>query len=277
MIRAIYNALPDKVQRMLRTSPNAVGMAGTRFLVKGIRRGEHMFDATTADPNAPEQSNPLVEYFDANLQGPGIWKWRHYFEIYHRHFQKFRGRKVNIMEIGIYSGGSLGMWKKYFGDQCTVYGVDIEPKCKVYESDSVKVFIGDQADRGFWKKFRAENPPMDIVVDDGGHFTFQQIATLEELLPHMSPGGVFLCEDVHGINKEFTHYVQGLTCHLNNWEDFVNDFQTERRTAVPTNSLQRAVNSIHFYPYVIVIERSNRPVKELLSIKHGTQWQPHIS
>jgi hypothetical protein len=74
----------------------------------------------------PEPSNDLQKYFDAVESGPGIWKWRHYFEIYDRHFEKFRNKEVNILEIGIYSGGSLGMWKAYFGPRCRVYGVDIE-------------------------------------------------------------------------------------------------------------------------------------------------------
>jgi len=28
-----------------------------------------------------------------------IHKWRHYFEIYVRHFNRFRGRKINVLEI----------------------------------------------------------------------------------------------------------------------------------------------------------------------------------
>lgn len=46
-----------------------------------------------------------MNYFVTHNTGPGIWKWLHYFDIYHRHLQKFRGKEVNILEIGIYSGG----------------------------------------------------------------------------------------------------------------------------------------------------------------------------
>jgi hypothetical protein len=69
--------------------------------------------------------NPIRTYFDAHRQGPGIWKWDHYFDVYHRHFSKFRGRKVTVLEIGIYSGGSLLMWRDYFDADCTIYGVDL--------------------------------------------------------------------------------------------------------------------------------------------------------
>jgi hypothetical protein len=36
--------------------------------------------------------NQFEEYFDANKQGRGIWKWRHYFQIYERHFALIRLR-----------------------------------------------------------------------------------------------------------------------------------------------------------------------------------------
>src|SRR5471032_1889882 len=50
---------------------------------------------------APKAVNPLLDYFESHREGPGIWKWRHYFDIYHRHFAKFVGRQVNIMEVGV--------------------------------------------------------------------------------------------------------------------------------------------------------------------------------
>ena len=72
------------------------------------------------------------------------------------------------------------MWRHYLGTACHVYGVDIEPICKSYENDYVKILIGDQADRSFWKSFREEIPPLDVVIDDGGHAVEQQIVTIEE-------------------------------------------------------------------------------------------------
>jgi hypothetical protein len=211
----------------------------------------------------PEPSNDLEKYFDAVESGPGIWKWRHYFEIYDRHFKKFRNKEVNILEIGVYSGGSLGMWKAYFGPRCRIYGVDIEESCKVYEGDGIEVFIGDQADRAFWRRFKEKVPNLDIIVDDGGHQVSQQVATLEEMLPHLRPDGVYLCEDVHGTFNRFNFYVSGLSCKLN-----------ERRLADETSAFQSAVHSIHMYPFVVVIERRNAPIAEFVAPKHGTQWQP---
>ena len=107
---------------------------------------------------SPDFTNSLRTYFDSHKEGRGIWKWNHYFEIYNEHFKKFRGREVHILEIGIYSGGSLEMWKEYFGPKCRIYGVDIQGSCKEYEDDSVKVFIGDQEDREFWTALQEGGP-----------------------------------------------------------------------------------------------------------------------
>jgi len=81
----------------------------------------------------------LENYFDAHDKGAGIWKYRHYFPIYERHFRKFTGEEVHILEIGVYSGGSLEMWRHYFGERAFIYGVDINESCRVYENDYTRI------------------------------------------------------------------------------------------------------------------------------------------
>src|SRR4030081_2778881 len=61
-----------------------------------------------------DQTNPLRDFFNRHRQGRGIWKWDHYFDIYHRHFSRFRGREVHVLEIGIYSGGRPAKRCGYF-------------------------------------------------------------------------------------------------------------------------------------------------------------------
>jgi hypothetical protein len=226
---------------------------------------------------APRLENPLEAFFASHTQGPGIWKWQHYFDIYDRHFQRFRGRKVNILEIGIYSGGSLEMWRCYFGSRCQIYGVDIEPACKAHESQFVKVFVGDQGDRAFWSRFKQEVDSIDIVIDDGSHLAQQQIVSLEELVPFIRPGGVYICEDVHGPFNEFSSYIHGLAHNLNAFERLEdNPASSERRLVARPSRLQAAIASIHLYPYVVAIERRESAISEFIAAKHGTHWEPFL-
>src|SRR5262249_23770001 len=144
----------------------------------GARFGREMrASQSKASAELNGESNPLSAHFDAVTTGPGIWKWRHYFPAYHRPLERFRGRSPVVVEVGIYSGGSLPMWLEYFGPGCHVHGIDIEPACKVYEGDAITVHIGDQADRNFWARFKAEVPRVDILIDDGGHTPEQQRIT----------------------------------------------------------------------------------------------------
>ncbi len=215
--------------------------------------------------------NPLWDYFQNHKDGHGLWKWEHYFEIYHRHLTKFIGHKVNMLEIGIYSGGSLEMWWSYFGKDSHIYGVDIEGACKEYESDHVSVFIGDQADRAFWANFRAAVRGLDIIIDDGGHTPEQQMITLEEMLPHLRPGGVYICEDIHGAFNRFGAFATGLTGELNR----MNQIRDPLLQSTVTR-FQSAIHSIHFYPYLLIVEKHSIPLPMLKAPKHGTQWQPFL-
>jgi SAM-dependent methyltransferase len=219
-------------------------------------------------------ANPLETYFDSHTVGAGIWKWRHYFEIYHRHLAKFVGREVDILEVGVYSGGSLDMWKKYFGPKCRVYGVDIQEECKSYEDEAIKIAVGDQAERNFWKRFKEEVPALDVVIDDGGHKTHEQIVTLEEVLSHLRPGGVYICEDVYGEFNPFHDYVSGLAHHLNAWQ--MKPGVSHPHEGIRPNSVQRVVHSVHLYPFMVVIEKRETSVRELVAPKQGTQWQPWL-
>ena len=214
--------------------------------------------------------NPL-EYYFLNHRGRRIDKWQHYFEVYHRHFERFRGRRPVVLEIGVWHGGSLQMWKKYFGAGARIIGVDIDERCKAFAEDSVEVVIGDQADRALHAELRRRYPHVDIVIDDGGHKMDQQIVTFEELYPHVQPNGVYLCEDLHtsympsyggGLRKEgtFIERAKSLVDGLHGW--YAGDPVVD--PALKTSDFTRSAHSLHFYDSIVVIEkRPTAPPKAL--------------
>jgi 23S rRNA U2552 (ribose-2'-O)-methylase RlmE/FtsJ len=253
-------------------------------LLPFVQRGLDFARRWTAGPrgNAPEpvegeSRNALLDFFESRATGRGIMKWRHYFDAYDRHLRRFVGRDVTILEVGIYSGGSLEMWRSYFGPRCRVIGVDIQDACRVYEDDQTRIFIGDQADRSFWRRLLASLPSLDIVIDDGGHAVEQQVVTLEETLPALAPGGVFICEDTHGDFDRFQAYVRGLVASLNAFEPDASDLEFLREgkgVASHATPFQRDSHSIHSYPYLTVIEKREAPLAHLVCPKRGTEWQP---
>lgn len=215
-------------------------------------------------------ANPLAEYF-RNNPGRLIDKWHHYFEIYHRHFAAFRGRSPVVVEIGIYHGGSLEMWRHYFGRGARIVGIDLDPRCRQFEGDSVSVMIGDQADRKFLAEVRARYPHVDIVIDDGGHTMVQQITSFEELYPHLQPHGVYLCEDLHtsyyppyggGYRRDgtFIQYATRLVDQLHAW------YSTEP-DRFRVDEITRSTHGLHFYDSVLVVEK--RPIAEPTASKTG--------
>ena len=123
--------------------------------------------------------------------GRRLDKWRHYFDIYDRHFDRFRGEDVRILEIGVDHGGSLQLWKRYFGVDAQIVGVDKDPRCGALAEEQIDIKIGNQADIEFLKGLGA----FDIVIDDGSHNQMDQLASFETLWPKTRH--VYLIEDCH--------------------------------------------------------------------------------
>lgn len=251
---------PRELQRSL---SHAAASAG--YFVRGYRYGRRIDPPSPPlAQTRPEGVGPLEAYFDAYREGPGLFKWRHYFDIYERHLARFRDRPVTMVEIGVFGGGSMRMWRDYLGPQSHIYGIDIDPACKALESEGIEVRIGDQADPDFWARFLSEVQDIDIVLDDGGHAADQQVVTLEHLLPRLSPGGVYMCEDIHGAFHGFHSFIDGLTRPLN---DIGLPDQDN-----PASSLHRSIGSVHHYPLLTVIEKPAWCPPSFEAPQHGSDW-----
>ena len=155
-----------------------------RDLLAGNRRAP---DPPVTARDKGSSINPLVDYLERHPNGRQVHRLRHYFDIYHRHLARFRGQRVTMIEIGVFNGGSLPMWRDYFGPQATIVGVDINAGCTRFAESHIDIVIGDQSDRPFLRSLADRYPDCAIVLDDGGHRMDQQIATFEELYRAFAP------------------------------------------------------------------------------------------
>lgn len=219
--------------------------------------------------------NDLEKYFTENT-GKLIHKWKHYFEIYDRHFSRFRGTDVHLVEFGISQGGSLQMWKEYFGPNAKIFGIDINPHCQKLEEEQIEVFIGDQEDRKFLKSLREKIPKIDILIDDGGHTMKQQINTYEELFSCIDENGVYLCEDLHtsywqnwgGGYKKRNTFIE----YSKNFIDYINAWHSVQPNRLSVTEFTKSVHSLHYYDSILVIEK--RPIEKPFHLKTGTPTIP---
>jgi hypothetical protein len=236
-----------------------------RLLVKhGQQYGASLVAAYDGSYAVAEQRE--LERFLSSYSGPEVFKWRHYLPMYERHLAHLRGGAVRLMEIGVAGGGSLRMWRWYLGHASHVIGVDIDPACKARAADGITVEIGDQGDPAFWQQFLRDHSPLDAVIDDGSHAAADQITTLTALLPHLRPGGIYLCEDVHGTTNPFARYIDGLARNLDAGSP---SGSAPDGLEIRASDFQNAIAAIHRYPFTVVIERTRTPV--------GTFLAPRIS
>ncbi len=204
--------------------------------------------------------NDLQQYFEENT-GYLIDKWMHYFAIYDRHFARFRDTDVHVLEIGVSHGGSLQMWKSYFGQRARIFGVDINPHCAKLGGDQAQIFIGDQDDKAFLRRLTREIPRIDILIDDGGHTMEQQINTFDVMYPHLTSDGIYLCEDLHTSYRRaygggcrrpgtFIEYSKELIDYLHAWH-------YEKTIRQDAAEFSRSTYALHYYDSILVVEKRN--------------------
>jgi len=126
-----------------------------------------------------------------------VHKWHHYIPIYEKYFGKYRGQEVRFLEIGVYKGGSLGMWREYLGPNAVIFGIDIDQNCLKFTGVHAEVRIGSQDDSSFLSSVVLEMGGIDVVLDDGSHDMHRTLASLKILFPKLNNGGTYMVEDLH--------------------------------------------------------------------------------
>ncbi len=191
-------------------------------------------------------------------------KWHHYIPLYERYFSPYRGRKVRFLEIGVSKGGSLQMWRRYFGEEAIIFGIDIDPECSQFNGLAGQVRIGSQADGKFLEAVIAEMGGIDLVLDDGSHHMEHIRTTLKILFPHLIDGGIYMIEDLHtSYWREFGGGYRSKRNFFNYLRDLANDMHHWYHGNGMTHSdISQSCSGIHIHDSLVVLEKSRvyRPV-----------------
>jgi len=198
----------------------------------------------------------LHRYF-LNNPSKRLHKWTHYFDIYERHFERFRAKSPVMLEIGIMGGGSLAMWKQYFGEGCKIIGLDINPACKRHEASNIDIFIGDQSDETILGSIKSKYPHIDIILDDGSHFSPHMIASFNHLYDHVQPHGVYMVEDTHANYwPDWGGGVKAPGTFMEFTKDKLDEMNAvHTRNAIPVSLFTASTDFISIYDSVVVFEK----------------------
>ena len=200
-----------------------------------------------------------LEIYKAYLQSPYLsLKHSSYFQVYEELLERYRNQDITFVEVGVLNGGSLFMWRHFFGPKARIIGIDFNPLAKRWEADGFEIHIGSQSDPQFWKSFFNSVGMVDVLLDDGGHTNEQQIVTTHESIPFIKDGGLLIVEDVHASyfkdfgnpsKYSFINYAKLFIDGINGRFPGVNVVQ---------NIFRDAVYSAHFYDSIVAfnIDRS---------------------
>ncbi len=202
------------------------------------------------------EAGAMTDVFFAQA-GRRVHKWVHYLGIYDRYFRAFCGSKVNILEIGVSKGGSLDMWRDYFGPSATITGIDVDPECAGYVSEPNHVRIGSQDDPAFLRRVVEELGVPDIILDDGSHIGRHQRASFDILFPLLADTGLYMIEDMHsaywpGIH-EGGHRRKGTA--IEHVKDMIDDMHAWYHNRATVSPARDQIGAIHVHDSITVIEK----------------------
>jgi hypothetical protein len=187
-----------------------------------------------------------------------------YTDRYSLYLEQYRDIEFNLLEIGVFDGASVKMWKEYF-PKANIVALDIDPRCKQYEEDRIDIHIGDQTDVKFLQDVFNKYGHFEVILDDGGHSWKQQIISFETLFPLLTPGGLYFVEDMHtsyvsrSVWDDYyitgMNYFKNLTDSINlNGKSFCGYKEINNQ---PLDYYEKNVDYIHFYKSVLAISKKS--------------------
>lgn len=158
----------------------------------------------------------------------------------------------------MFSGGSLFMWKNFFGKNAKIIGIDLNPDALRFKKFGFEIIIGDQSKEKFWEIFFKKYGKVDIILDDGGHTNYQQIITVNCCVPNIKDGGMLITEDTHTSYIKNKWYNPSKYSFINYCKNLIDDINSRYPgLKKKKHSLRKYIHSIQSFESIVVF-RINR-------------------
>lgn len=182
-----------------------------------------------------------------------------YTDIYYDLLKDMVNDSFYFLEIGVRDGESLRMWSEFFPN-ATIVGCDINPDCKVFERDNIKVEIGSQGDSYFLNYLVNKYKQFAVILDDGSHINDLTIASFDFLRNYVTC--CYIIEDLRNSYEDLTEDVKSWPgMHLNKNTNFNNRETRFKLDKIFLDEIKKLdyrnsdFNSIKFYSQLMVFSK----------------------
>ena len=133
-------------------------------------------------------------------------------KCYNKVLAKFEDKEFTLLEIGIFQGNSLLAWRECF-PKAHIFAIDrsIPIGDNIPDLSFATLILGDQSYPPFMEKVARDIGKIDVVIDDGGHYSDDQQVSFNCLWPVVKKGGLYVIEDLWIAER---NTVNGFECTL---------------------------------------------------------------
>ena len=179
-----------------------------------------------------------------NKPGHGFSKY------YEKNFEKFKNKKINILEIGSYAGGSAAAFVKYFSN-INIFCFDINISNFKYKSKNIHVFGIDinnekkinKIIKGIFLQYNFDG--FDFIIDDGSHTLSDILIGLKFFFQYVKRNGIYIIEDFkhpnyYTNNKNINHiFIDKLLDNLQNKKISISSVLTKNNQIDLINQIEK--------------------------------------
>jgi len=117
--------------------------------------------------------------------------------VYENLLAHTRHNVKKFVEIGVYQGNSLRMWRSFFDGNTTVIGADADAPTVKRGVEGCELLLCDQNDESDLMSLAKKIAGCDVILDDGCHKMAAQQRSLALLFKSLAPSGTYIIEDLH--------------------------------------------------------------------------------